>query len=516
MTILICLPLILVIGGLAGRRLFVASRQDIRSIESHRVHLNHLEHLGPEETPVTHTAGSAHVRIVGQPADRPVQAVRPMVWGRPDGRPAAARPAWHSRRDEPVRTRYQKARVEAMERAEEQPPIVITDEAVAGAPDSPPERERRREAAAVRSVVPPRAAAPGAAGQAPTPDPAPDEAPAAVAPPVAEAPASARPEPASPAVLAAFARSTRSARARVGRPDRPARRATVAAPAAPPPPAAPAAPVSTAPPPPPAPAAAASTPPPPPPAPAAPAATPEAPSWPPAPPAPRPDPTAPEEVPGFLSALPAAGAVREPEAEGAIVIDDLTAGPAPSDDSAAVPEPGAPAAPAGPESLDDRRAGRRGPRVLAAAAAVLIVATGAGVAFHELDHSRPGGHVASPARAGGPSRPVTTVPPAPTVPPTLAATSASATEAVYTVTAGSLQVSVDASAPCWVELRSGSPSGPVVYEGTLQTGASQSFSTGNGLWMRLGNPGGVQMRINGAAVNLPAASNPFNITVTTA
>lgn len=387
-----------------------------------------------------------------------------MVWGHPDGRAAAARPAWHSRREEPVRTRYQRARMEAMERAEERPPIVITDEAVAGVADVSAERERRWDAAAGRSVVPPRAAPAEVAAQVAAPDAAPTEVAAdrasaaevAVSAPEVTAPAGdldapVRPAAASPAVLAAFARTTRSPRSTRSRRGRPDRRPRPAAPA--------------------------------------------------------------EPVPGRISEVPT-GSAGEPEAEDPIVIDDVGVGPARSDGPAAVPRHDIPAA--RPGSLDDRRAGRRGPRVVAAAAAVVVVATGAGVAFHELGHSRPAGQVASGARASGSSRPAVTVPPASTVPPALTATSTSATEAVYTVTAGSLQVSVDASAPCWVELRSGSPSGPVVYEGTLQSGASQTFSAGNGLWMRLGNPGGVQMRINGAAVNLPAAANPFNITVTTA
>ena len=520
MTILICLPLILVIGGIVGRRWFVASRQDIRSIESHRVHLDYLEHLGPDEAALAHGAarpGSAHVRIVGQSSGGPAQPVRPMVWGRPDGRTPAARPAWHTRRDEPVKARYQMARMEAMEQAEERPPIVITDSAVAATSDAPPVADRRPEAASVRSVVPSRASAP------PSPDVA-APAPSPVATGEVAAARSSSPAPASPAVLAAFARSSRSVRARTGRPDRPVRPpAPSAAPSpsvAPPPPAAVAAPSPSVAPPPP---------------------------LPPAPPAAGAPPAA-EEIPGLLLEAADFGAVPpDLPTEGVqIVLDDLSPEPAVSDeagsdeavsdealsagpeaaappeaDAAVPPGPGS-VAPDGVEPLEDRRAGRkrRAPRVLAAAAAVVIVATGAGVAVHELGSSGAGGtasHAASPPRSAGSSHPAVPAPsPTPTAPPTLTATSTSATDAVYTVAAGSLQVSMDASAPCWVELRTGSPSGPVAYEGILQAGASRSFSAANGLWMRLGNPGGVQVQINGAAVNLPTAANPFNITVNTA
>ena len=440
MTILICLPLILVVGGLAGRRWFMATRQDIRSIESHRVHLNHLEHLGPDEALAESAAGrngSAHVRIVGQAAGQPGPAVRPMVWGRLDGRPAAARPAWHSHRDSQVEARYQRARMEAMEQAEEHPPIVITDDAVAGVPDVASEPAPRP---AARSVVPPRPVE--------EPEPARAERPASPAEPARAA------RPAASSRTAAAAASVVSARARVRSGPAPAAAAPVGPPAAP------------------------------------------------------------------------------------LVIDDLDddpgvfIGPAASGSPVADPgpavDPGSAAArvgePAGVASLDGHRkqyrAGHRPARVLAAAAGLVVVAAGAGVAIHEVrsGSGRPAAHTASPpGRAGGSVTPATTVaPPAPTTPPTLAATSTSATDAVYTITAGSLEVSVATSAPCWMELRSGSPSGPVAYEGTLPAGASRTFSAANGLWLRLGDPAGVQLRINGSAVTLPSAPNPFNITVTTA
>ena len=62
----------------------------------------------------------------------------------------------------------------------------------------------------------------------------------------------------------------------------------------------------------------------------------------------------------------------------------------------------------------------------------------------------------------------------------------------------------------------GSPTGPVVYEGTIQPGTSQSFSAGGAAWLRLGDPAGVRLRINGSPVQLPSAANPYNVTVTAA
>lgn len=388
MTILICLPLILVIAGLVARRWFITARQDIRSIESHRSTLGHLEHLAPGEAPAGSPAGSAHVRIVGQAAGAAAPPVRPMVWGRPDGRPPAARPAWHAHRSSGARARYEKARVEAMEQMEERPAIVITDAAVAEAGRLSRVEDRRQQAA--DGVA--RAAEAEQAGE--------------------------------PHVVA-----------RAAEPGQP----------------------------------------------------------------------------------PAA---RAPEADQpTVVIGDLDAAPA-------VPGPAWPAgphpSPAAPARRRDRPpTERRRHRVLAAAAGLIVVAGGAAVGVQQL--GGPGAsstrvHAAAPVPAGGSGRPTSPSTsrsaPTTTAPPALAATSTTATEAVYTVTAGSVHVSLSASAPCWVELRTGSPSGPVAYEGTLPAGANQTFSAGGGLWMRLGDPAGVQVTINGAVVSLPAAANPYDITVT--
>ena len=167
--------------------------------------------------------------------------------------------------------------------------------------------------------------------------------------------------------------------------------------------------------------------------------------------------------------------------------------------------------------------------VLAVAAGLLVVAGGAGVAVTELhpfshtsSHQASSGAPGSAGAGGGPSggpapaAAPTTAPTASTVPPALTATSSTSTDAIYTVTGGQLQLSLTASGPCWVELRSGSPTGPVVYEGTIQAGSSQDFSAGGGAWLRLGDPGGVQLRINGSPVQLPPVANPFNVTVSSA
>lgn len=345
MTLLICIPLIAVIVGLAARRWFVAVRRDIRSIESHRSNLDHLEHLGSGDAggPSGTGPGSAHVRIVGRPATQPAQAVRPMVWAHPDGRPPAARPAWHVPRPEPARSRYEQARVEAVE--------------------------------AVSAT-----AAPGAA------------------------------------VLT---------------------KAVV------------------------------------------------------------------EERPLI------------------VITDAAFPAPPPLPASAVTPVPtGSPPVPTGalkdPRSRTNPLGSRVPARMLAAAAGVLVVTAGAGAALLE-SHPTPAGHLpaAVPAHvASPPARPPAGA--ARSVRPALTATSTTPTYAIYTVTAGSLRLSLAASGPCWVEIRDGSPGGPVSYVGTLASGASQTFTTASGVWLRLGDPARVQLRINGSPIPLPAAANPFDVTVSTA
>ncbi len=93
------------------------------------------------------------------------------------------------------------------------------------------------------------------------------------------------------------------------------------------------------------------------------------------------------------------------------------------------------------------------------------------------------------------------------------ATNTSPTTATYTVDAASLEVAVVTSAPCWIELRDRSAVGAVIYEGTLQAGASQSFPYAGPMWMRLGDPSGVRLSIDGSPVTLPAAGSPFDVTV---
>ncbi|HWE57309.1 MAG TPA: DUF4115 domain-containing protein [Acidimicrobiales bacterium] len=110
------------------------------------------------------------------------------------------------------------------------------------------------------------------------------------------------------------------------------------------------------------------------------------------------------------------------------------------------------------------------------------------------------------------AHPTTTVAPAPAT-PSVVVTRATSTDATYTVSAATLNVHVATSGTCWVEMRDGSASGPVVFEGTLASGVDRAFQTAGSLWLRLGDPARVKVTIDGATVALPAAADPFNLTV---
>jgi hypothetical protein len=94
------------------------------------------------------------------------------------------------------------------------------------------------------------------------------------------------------------------------------------------------------------------------------------------------------------------------------------------------------------------------------------------------------------------------------------ATGAHATYAAYSVNAAALNLVVTASRPCWIELRGGSAASPVVFEGTIPAGVSRTFTTAGSIWLRVGNPAGAKLTIDGFVVNLPSVANPFDVTVT--
>jgi RodZ C-terminal domain len=168
------------------------------------------------------------------------------------------------------------------------------------------------------------------------------------------------------------------------------------------------------------------------------------------------------------------------------------------------------------------RASARSPRtrrIAAGAGAVIALAAIAGVAL-----AASGGHGRrpGPTRAGSPAFALPTVRPqvsSPTSAPThpaapapLTPTSTGISQATYTVSAPTVVISLSATNSCWVELRSSSASGALLYQGVMTAGTARSFAA-PGLWMRIGYPEGVNLEIDGSAVSLPASGSPFNVTV---
>jgi hypothetical protein len=85
--------------------------------------------------------------------------------------------------------------------------------------------------------------------------------------------------------------------------------------------------------------------------------------------------------------------------------------------------------------------------------------------------------------------------------------------AVYHVTVRPINLSVVATGSCWIEVRSGSAAGTIIFQGIINPGARPRFSDMAGLWVRLGNPAGVQVRVNDTALPLPTVAAPYNVTV---
>jgi cytoskeletal protein RodZ len=65
----------------------------------------------------------------------------------------------------------------------------------------------------------------------------------------------------------------------------------------------------------------------------------------------------------------------------------------------------------------------------------------------------------------------------------------------------------------WLEVRRNSPVGKIEYQGTLYQGTSQLFTRPH-LWMTLGRPSSLVIRLNGHKAQLPATSDPVDVSVT--
>jgi cytoskeleton protein RodZ len=66
---------------------------------------------------------------------------------------------------------------------------------------------------------------------------------------------------------------------------------------------------------------------------------------------------------------------------------------------------------------------------------------------------------------------------------------------------------------CWLLVRSGGPSGPVLFEGVLEQGQAKQFRFTSRLWVRMGRPDALDITVAGKAVSgLPASSSNVVLT----
>lgn len=152
------------------------------------------------------------------------------------------------------------------------------------------------------------------------------------------------------------------------------------------------------------------------------------------------------------------------------------------------------------------------PRLLVAAAAVVVLAgVAAGVATTMSSSRVP--RVA--AAHGAAVRPAAGKSAGTSVPATLVPVTSSSTAATYRVPASPYTVVLSASGSCWVLATT--PSGTVLWTGTMAAGQSRTVPADGGVVLRLGAPWHVSLSAAGRPVQLPSGFlSPFDVTFTTA
>jgi hypothetical protein len=139
--------------------------------------------------------------------------------------------------------------------------------------------------------------------------------------------------------------------------------------------------------------------------------------------------------------------------------------------------------------------------VLAVAAAIAAGLALAGASGGSNQAQTGGGPSTSPRSASTPSSSSASSPPP-----------SSATSAPPVARPAAAFALAAASGPCWLEVRSGSQAGPVLFSGTLETGQVRHFRTAP-LWIRVGAPWNLAVRAAGRRVALPIAA-PGNVLLT--
>jgi cytoskeleton protein RodZ len=66
---------------------------------------------------------------------------------------------------------------------------------------------------------------------------------------------------------------------------------------------------------------------------------------------------------------------------------------------------------------------------------------------------------------------------------------------------------------CWLEVHRGSEAGELVFEGTIEPGTSKGPFTGKRLWLNVGAPSNLVVKVNGKRRSLPGTGIPREIVV---
>ena len=147
---------------------------------------------------------------------------------------------------------------------------------------------------------------------------------------------------------------------------------------------------------------------------------------------------------------------------------------------------------------------------MVAAAVVVVVAVAVGVALVLARHGQsatPSAQRSAPAAsATGAGAPTTAASPVVSV-------SRDSQEARFRVVQAGAVVELAPVSSCWVQIRMGSATGQVVFTGTMRQGDRRALPAGQPVWLRIGNPPGMAIEVNGSplAISEPANSQPFNV-----
>jgi hypothetical protein len=146
------------------------------------------------------------------------------------------------------------------------------------------------------------------------------------------------------------------------------------------------------------------------------------------------------------------------------------------------------------------------------AAATVLVAVGAITIIASATRSG-GRHPRSPAVVA-PAIPLPAATPPTTAPKASAVLIDSNSQgARYSVEPSAASIELVPMSPCWVQVRTGSAYGPIIFQGTMRLGAHLPLPTNGPVWLRLGNPPGISIVVNGTPLRLVTASvaQPYNL-----